>query len=115
MMPIFYLFINIEEIQPFVDYILHCKNYPASVHLDITIHLTREKDKLKCTRLSETLGCTVIQGKRPNIPDCIDQIAYDVHHRNVWVHTCGSVPFMTSVINEATRHQFDFHHETFEF
>ncbi|KAI9264357.1 hypothetical protein BDA99DRAFT_481594 [Phascolomyces articulosus] len=107
--------INADEIQPFVDYILYCKTYPSSVQLDMTIHLTREKDKSKCTQLSETLGCTIIQGKRPNIPECIDQIAYDVDHRNVWVHTCGSVPFMMSIINEATRHQFDFHHETFEF
>ncbi|KAG2222682.1 hypothetical protein INT45_013496 [Circinella minor] len=106
---------NAEEIQPFVDYILHCINYPSSVQLDITIHLTREKDKLKCIELSEILGCTIIQGERPNIPDRIDQIAYDVDDRNVWVHTCGTVPFMTNVINEATKHQFDFHHETFEF
>lgn len=81
----------------------------------ITIHLTRETDKAKCTHIAELLGCNVIQGKRPYIQDYLDEIARDVRHTSVWVHTCGSVPFMAAVINEATRHNFDFHHETFEF
>ncbi|KAI9315076.1 ferric reductase like transmembrane component-domain-containing protein [Dichotomocladium elegans] len=61
------------------------------------------------------LGCTVVHGRRPNIPDVMSQIPNQVRHRPVWVHTCGSIPFMNSVINEAVRHRFDFHHETFEF
>ncbi|KAI9474848.1 hypothetical protein BDB00DRAFT_860216 [Zychaea mexicana] len=107
--------INADEVQPFVDYISHCRAYPSSVQLNVTIHLTREQDDAKCAQLAEALDCKVVQGKRPNIPVCLDRIANIVGHRNVWVHTCGSVPFMTTIINEATRHKFDFHHETFEF
>lgn len=105
-----------EEAEPFIDYLVHCFNFPSLVQLHLTIHLTRETDDARCLRLAEILDkCKVVMGKRPNIPECIDKIAREVDHTNVWVHTCGSVQFMTTVINEATRHKFDFHHETFEF
>ncbi|KAI8145897.1 hypothetical protein BJV82DRAFT_535250 [Fennellomyces sp. T-0311] len=107
--------INTDEVLPFTDYIQHCMTYSSSVQLDVTIHLTREPDHEKCRQLAKSLGCTVIQGQRPNVPERLDKIAHEAGHTNVWVHTCGSVPFMTTIINEATKHNFDFHHETFEF
>ena len=105
----------LDEVMPFTHYIQHCMTHPSSVQLNVTIHLTREADHNKCRALSESLKCTVIQGKRPVVPGILDEISLDAGHTDVWVHTCGSVPFMTTIINEATKHNFDFHHETFEF
>lgn len=82
----------------------------------MTIHLTREKDTSRCMKLTQHIpGSSIIQGCRPDIVQCLNNIEKEEDTKRVWVHACGSISFMNTVINEAVRHGFDFHHETFEF
>ncbi|CDS13363.1 hypothetical protein LRAMOSA05541 [Lichtheimia ramosa] len=110
-----------DEVQPFIELLKESATYPpsssSSVQVNMTIHLTREKNTSRCLDLTQHIpGCDIIQGCRPDIQQCLKNIAEkNEDNKHVWVHACGSISFMNTVINEAVSHGFDFHHETFEF
>jgi hypothetical protein len=45
----------------------------------------------------------------------MDKIKTVNANRRVWAHACGSMLFTRTVVNEAIRHKFHAHNETFEF
>lgn len=76
--------------------------------LDLALYVTREPlAEGNVAGFDKT-----VYGARPKIAECMDTIP---EQTSVFVHTCGSDQFMTTVVNEAVARKWDYHHETFEF
>ena len=65
----------------------------------------------------ETLdNCNVTYNSRPDISNCMNRMEEMASDKtSVWVHTCGSDDFMRVIMNQAIKHHWNVHHETFEF
>ncbi|KAI8086611.1 ferric reductase like transmembrane component-domain-containing protein [Halteromyces radiatus] len=76
--------------------------------LDLSVYVTREPlGEENLAGFDKT-----VYGKRPKIDECMNNIP---EQKSVFVHTCGSDQFMTTVVNQAVERKWDYHHETFEF
>lgn len=111
-----YIF-TIDEITPFLDMFTYwsdkAKNAVQSLQLHVSIYVTRMKEGPDYTK--DLNGFQTIYGERPVINSEMDRIKATNSHQTVWAHACGSMAFTRTVINEAIRHEFHVHNETFEF
>lgn len=89
------------------------KNAIQPIKLHVTVYVTRMNEGPNYFEGME--GFNVIYGKRPDIAADMDKIKATNSRQTVWAHACGSFLFTRTVINEAIRHDFDVHNETFEF
>ncbi|KAI8643016.1 hypothetical protein BD408DRAFT_343239 [Parasitella parasitica] len=107
-----------DEIDPFISMFRHWTSLIHSailpVRLSVSVYVTRMKQGRH--DLSQLEPFSLFFGKRPDVSAEMSKIkaAHNPYHR-VWVHVCGSTSFTRTVINEAVEHDFDMHHETFEF
>ncbi|CAO0791964.1 unnamed protein product [Mucor circinelloides] len=107
-----------DEIGPFINMFRHWTELVHSailpIQLSVSVYVTRMKQGQH--ELSQLAPFSLFFGERPDVSAEMDKVksAHAPHHR-VWAHVCGSTPFTCTVINEAIEHEFDIHHETFEF
>lgn len=83
------------------------------ISLNISIYVTRMQEGPDIT--STLPGFKIIYGERPHVESEMDKIKTLNATRRVWAHACGSTVFTRNVINQAVKHHFDCHNETFEF
>lgn len=89
------------------------KNAIQPINLHVSVYVTRMTEGPD--RFEGMEGFNVIYGQRPNISTDMDKIKATNSRQTVWAHACGSFLFTRTVINEAIRHEFEVHNETFEF
>jgi hypothetical protein len=106
-----------DEIVPFMDMVTYwqdrCESAILPIKLNVSVYVTRVQEGPDY--FENLKQCSVQYGTRPDIATTMENIKLDSVGREVWVHVCGSDLFTRSVMNEATRWNFDAHHETFEF
>ncbi|KAI7893164.1 ferric reductase like transmembrane component-domain-containing protein [Mucor mucedo] len=106
-----------DEINPFMDMFSYwsekAKNAIQPIKLHVTVFVTRMNEGPDYFEGME--GFEVVYGTRPDIAADMDKIKTTNSRQTVWAHACGSFLFTRTVINEAIRHDFDVHNETFEF
>lgn len=84
------------------------------INLNVTIYVTRVQEGPDI--VSALPGFKIIYGQRPHVETEMDRIkTLSGLHNRVWAHACGSSVFTREVINQAVKHHFDCHNETFEF
>lgn len=84
------------------------------IQVSISVYVTRMKQGQH--ELSQLAPFTLFFGERPDVSAEMDKVkSAHAPHLRVWAHVCGSTPFTCTVVNEAIEHEFDIHHETFEF
>ncbi|KAI8146817.1 ferric reductase like transmembrane component-domain-containing protein [Fennellomyces sp. T-0311] len=111
---------TLDELTPFNDLIIfwaeQCQRAVSAFQLHLDIYVTREVSTGdKRHWIQELDNCRVTFNARPDIADCMDSIHATAADKSVWVHTCGSDDFMRVIINQAIKHGWHAHHETFEF
>lgn len=110
------LFIT-EEVHPFMDMFIYwtekAKSAVQPICLSLTVFVTRMNEGPNVFDGLE--GCKIVYGERPDIKAEMDKIETVNANRRVWAHACGGDLFTRTVINEAARHKFACHNETFEF
>ncbi|GAA5798869.1 hypothetical protein EDC94DRAFT_617624 [Helicostylum pulchrum] len=108
---------SFDEINPFIDMFTYwvdkAKNGIQNIQLHVSIFVTRMNEGPDLPK--DLNGFQIIYGVRPNISTDMDKIKTSNPKQTVWAHACGSMLFTRTVINEAIRHDFDVHNETFEF
>jgi PIN domain nuclease of toxin-antitoxin system len=110
--------LKIDEIDPFMNMFRHWEDLVHSailpIQFSVSVYVTRMKQGQH--ELNRLPSFSLFFGERPDVSVEMDKIkiTHAPHHR-VWAHVCGSTPFTRTVINEAVEHDFDIHHETFEF
>lgn len=93
----------------FEDWLYKVNHSSLPIQLKVTIYATR------MTMKQQELPFQCYYGKRPHIKTEMDKIQKENSSSSVWTHVCGPMSFTREVINEAVDHQFQVHHETFEF
>lgn len=83
------------------------------IQLHVSVYITRMNEGTDFFK--DVPGFNIIYGERPDIKVDMDRIKTTNSQQRVWAHACGSNAFTKTVINEAIRHDFDVHNETFEF
>ncbi|KAI9490520.1 ferric reductase like transmembrane component-domain-containing protein [Zychaea mexicana] len=115
---------TLDELTPFTDLIIfwteQCQRAANPFQLNLDIYVTREVptdgSNNKRHWIEDLEHCNVTFNQRPDIAGCMDHIEATATDTNsVWVHTCGSDDFMRLIMNQAIKHHWDVHHETFEF
>ncbi|KAI9247489.1 ferric reductase like transmembrane component-domain-containing protein [Phascolomyces articulosus] len=131
---------TLDELTPFTDLIIYwteqCQKAVNPFQLYLDIYVTRQQEiNDNTTELQDKSAprksrhwiqdldhCQVTFNTRPDISKCMDRIESMVSlsdnnkkKSSVWVHTCGSDDFMRLIMNQAIQHDWDVHHETFEF
>ena len=109
-----------DELAPFNDLIIYwaeqCQRAARPFQLHLDIYVTREAAAGDTRHWIQDLDiCSVTFNQRPDIAGCMDRIESASPGKSVWVHTCGSDDFMRGIINQAVKHNWHAHHETFEF
>ncbi|KAI8368779.1 ferric reductase like transmembrane component-domain-containing protein [Blakeslea trispora] len=106
-----------EEIGAFMDMFSHWLERSQKAILPVYIHVN-----VYVTRMAtgpdvfENMpGFSLFYGERPKVSVEMDKIATVSGKRRVWAHACGGDMFTRTVINEAVKHHFVVHNETFEF
>lgn len=106
-----------DEIAPFMDmftyWVEKSKSAIQPIHLHVSVYVTRMNEGIDYFK--DIGGFNIVYGTRPNIETEMDKIKTNNPQQRVWAHACGSSLFTRTVINEAIRHDFDAHNETFEF
>lgn len=97
----------------FTYWVDKAKNGIQNIQLHVSIFVTRMNEGPDLPK--DLNGFQIIYGVRPNISTDMDKIKTSNPKQTVWAHACGSMLFTRTVINEAIRHDFDVHNETFEF
>ena len=104
--------------KPFIDMFRYwtsrSKSAVLPIRLSISIFFTRMHENVP-TVIDNLEGFRKSFGSRPQINTEMDRIKDENMKRKVWAHVCGSALFTRTVINEAVKHKFSVHHETFEF
>ncbi|KAG1464758.1 hypothetical protein G6F46_002606 [Rhizopus delemar] len=106
-----------EEILPFMDMFTywhdHVNRAILPIHFSFTIFVTRMNEGPDY--FDKMHGFNIVYGRRPDIVDSLQKVKTLSPHQRVWVHACGPDSFTKSVVNEAVKHHFAAHNETFEF
>lgn len=90
-----------------------CQQAIQPVSLNVNIYVTRMQEGPDI--VSTLQGFNLVYGERPHVETDMDKIKTLHNTRRVWAHACGSSVFTRNVINQAVKHHFDCHNETFEF
>ncbi|KAI8991386.1 ferric reductase like transmembrane component-domain-containing protein [Mycotypha africana] len=106
-----------DELHPFIDMFTYwndkVNNSIQPFHLSVNVYITRMKEG---PNYFEGLNClNVSYGERPDVKVEMDKIKTVNPLQRVFAHACGSAIFTRTVVNEAVAHNFEPHHETFEF
>ncbi|KAI8975477.1 ferric reductase like transmembrane component-domain-containing protein [Mycotypha africana] len=107
----------IDEIKPFLDMFSYWSEKAKQSILPIQLSMTIYVSGMMAgsSSLESMDGFKLIYGQRPRPGINLEKIKNASMDDRVWVHVCGSTSFTKAVVNEAVRHRFHFHKETFEF